>query len=167
MNAVFTPAPMAAAIRAASCLRGFACVLAAAILATAFLSGRTQAAPLPAAADAAPGRYTMQPVEEGFLRLDTLTGAVSVCTREDAGEWVCRPARDERSKLEEENARLRADIAILQEQVKELGAEPRVTTPEDVDAAMAVFEKVAESFGRMVRIMREEMEEIEREAAGE
>lgn len=110
------------------------------------------------------GRYTMQPIDEGFLRLDTQTGAVSVCAR-DGGEWVCRAAADERSQLEEENARLRADIAVLQEQVEELGAEPRVTTPEDVDAAMEVFESVAESFGRMVRIMRREMEELDREIA--
>lgn len=110
------------------------------------------------------GRYTMQPVDEGFLRLDTQTGAVSVCARTN-GDWVCRAAADERSALEEENARLRADIAILQEQVEELGAKPRVTTPEDVDAAMEVFESVAESFGRMVRIMRKEMEELEKDIA--
>jgi len=118
-------------------------------------------APSPAAASDA-GRYTMEPVEGGFLRLDTQTGAVSICSNAD-DSWSCAPADDERSELEEENARLRADNLVLREQLEELGARPKVTTPEDVDAAMDAFETVAERFGRIIRIMRREMEELDQD----
>ncbi len=108
------------------------------------------------------GRYTMQPVDGGFLRLDTQTGAVSVCSDAD-GSWSCAPTDDERSELEQENAELRADNLVLREQIAELGEKPKVTTPEDVDAAMDAFETVAERFGRIIKIMRREMEELDQE----
>lgn len=109
-----------------------------------------------------PGRYTMEAIDGGFLRLDTQTGAVSVCSGA-ADTWSCAPAEDERSELEEENARLRADNLVLREQIAELGEQPKVTTPEDVDAAMDAFETVAERFGRIIRIMRREMEELDQD----
>lgn len=108
------------------------------------------------------GRYTMEPVDGGFLRLDTQTGAVSVCSGSGDG-WSCTPAQDERSKLEEENAQLRSDNLVLREQISELGEKPNVTTPEDVDAAMDAFETVAERFGRIIKIMRREMEELDQD----
>ena len=61
-----------------------------------------------AASDAAPedGRFTMTPVENGFLRLDTRNGAVSLCiVKEGAAE--CRLAADERIALLDEIGRLR------------------------------------------------------------
>jgi hypothetical protein len=122
-------------------------------------AGMLAYAVLPALAEEA-GRYTMQPIEEGFLRLDTRTGAVSVCSGEGK-DWSCTPASDERSDLEDENAQLRADNAVLREQIADLGAKPRVTTPEDVDAAMDAFETVAERFGKIIKIMRREMEELD------
>ena len=133
---------------------GFAMALAA----TALL------VPISAQAET-PGRYTMQSIEGGFLRLDTQTGAVSVCSGA-VEAWTCVPAADERSQLEDENARLRADNLALREQIEELGAEPKVTTPEDVDAAMDTFETVAERFGRIIKIMRREMEELDQDLRG-
>ncbi len=109
-----------------------------------------------------PGRYTMQPIEGGFLRLDTETGAVSVCKGEN-GDWACRPAADERSDLEEDNARLRAENEVLRAQIEDMGATPEVPTDEDIDAAMDTFEKVAERFGNIMKIMRREMEELDEE----
>ena len=36
----------------------------------------------------APGRFTMTPTDDGMLRLDTLTGAVTMC-RKSTEEWKC------------------------------------------------------------------------------
>ncbi len=69
----------------------------AAILAAPFLAAPIDA---PFAEDAAPasgtservGRYTMVPAEGGFVRLDTETGTVSHCRRDDAATppaWRC------------------------------------------------------------------------------
>jgi len=125
------------------------------------VSGTSQAGFFEAQAEET-GRYTMEPVDGGFLRLDTQTGAVSVCSG-SGGAWSCAPAEDERSKLEEENAQLRSDNLVLREQLSELGEKPNVTTPEDVDAAMDAFETVAERFGRIIKIMRREMEELDQD----
>src|SRR5690606_38619941 len=56
------------------------------------------------------GRYTMSPIKDGFLRLDTRTGAVALCAQSGSG-WACNPVADhtnaqpssELSRLEDEN----------------------------------------------------------------
>lgn len=61
------------------------------------------------------GRFTMSPVAEGFLRLDTRTGAVSTCSNK--GGWTCRAIPDERAALDTEIGRLQADNKKLKEQL--------------------------------------------------
>ena len=58
------------------------------------------------------GRYSINPVADGVLRLDTCTGQVSQCSRSDVG-WACKVVPDERSALETEIARLQGDNASL------------------------------------------------------
>jgi hypothetical protein len=81
----------------------------------------------PLAAQAAPdsenGRYTMSPIPEGMLRLDTRTGTVSTCTRNDSG-WACYAVPDERSALDAEIGRLQAEVEKLRGQ---LAAGPTVS----------------------------------------
>ncbi|HLH94276.1 MAG TPA: hypothetical protein VKW08_04090 [Xanthobacteraceae bacterium] len=52
----------------------------------------------------------------GFLRLDSQSGQVSLCTRREAG-WVCQAAPEERTALEAEIARLQAENAALKKEV--------------------------------------------------
>ena len=66
------------------------------------------------------GRYTLSPVPEGFLRLDTRTGAVSTCTSK--GGWVCRVVPDERAALDTEIGRLQGENARLKEQLAQRGS---------------------------------------------
>lgn len=61
------------------------------------------------------GRFTMQPTDGGFVRLDRDTGAMSICTGKD-GDWACKPMPDRQqaleariSALEAENRSLRAE----------------------------------------------------------
>ncbi len=61
------------------------------------------------------GRYTMSPVPDGFVRLDTKTGAVSICRSK--GGWVCRVVPDERTALDVEIGRLQADNKKLQDEL--------------------------------------------------
>ena len=53
------------------------------------------------------GRYTMSPVPDGLLRLDTRTGAVSICRSK--GGWTCRVVPDERAALDLEIGRLQTE----------------------------------------------------------
>lgn len=60
------------------------------------------------APDTENGRYALSPAGDGFLRLDTRTGAVSTCTNSSAG-WACYMVPDERAALDAEIGRLQAD----------------------------------------------------------
>jgi hypothetical protein len=71
----------------------------------------------PALADETPpgtgdGRYTFNKNADGFVRLDSQTGDVSLCSKRAVG-WACQAAPDERAVLEGEIARLRAQNAAL------------------------------------------------------
>ncbi len=64
------------------------------------------------AQDSEDGRYSFHRVEDGFLRLDTRTGQVSLCGRKTVG-WGCEMVPDERTALENEIARLQNDNVAL------------------------------------------------------
>ncbi|MGU3401061.1 hypothetical protein ACLBWS_15170 [Brucellaceae bacterium D45D] len=58
------------------------------------------------------GRYRLEGTENGYVRLDTRTGAISVCTEQQA-QLVCKMATEDREAYEN-------DIAALQDRVKKL-----------------------------------------------
>ncbi len=66
------------------------------------------------------GRFSLTPIDNGFLRLDQRTGRVSVCSRRPLG-WSCHPVPDERAALEEEITRLQRDNAALKKDLLSRG----------------------------------------------
>jgi hypothetical protein len=65
-------------------------------------------------------RYKLTPAADGtFLRLDTQTGATSVCRRKPGG-WTCEAAADDRRALETEIDRLAKENTDLKSAVKRL-----------------------------------------------
>lgn len=113
-------------------------------------------APAPALAEETPSiiapeseRYTLQPAEGGFLRLDRKTGAVSFCAARE-GVSVCRLGADERAALETEIERLRAENARLKS-----AAAPPSTLPreEEFERALSFTERFLR---RIMRLFREE-----------
>jgi hypothetical protein len=62
------------------------------------------------------GRYTFSRADDGYLRLDGRTGAVSLCTRRSVG-WACQVVPDERTTLESEIARLQGENAALKKEL--------------------------------------------------
>jgi hypothetical protein len=58
--------------------------------------------------DSENGRYALSPVADGVIRLDTRTGAVSICSNSGAG-WACYTVPDERAALDTEIGRLQAE----------------------------------------------------------
>jgi len=87
-----------------------------------------------ACAQAAPetenGRYTLSPVTDGFLRLNTRNGEVSICTNKNG--WTCRLVPDERTALDTEIGRLQSDNKQLREQLAQ-----RDTVTGKTDAPLA------------------------------
>jgi hypothetical protein len=84
-----------------------------------------------ARADDAP-RYALSASKDGFVRLDTATGAVSHC-RPLGGVWKCEPIAgvdDSRFQaLAAEVAKLTADVALLGHRVDDLAAKPEAVAP--------------------------------------
>lgn len=63
------------------------------------------------------GRYSMSPVDGGFLRLDTETGAVALCIKKDTA-WACEPVKDgsgSPAELEAENKALKDRVKALED----------------------------------------------------
>ena len=66
----------------------------------------------------------MSPVADGVLRLDTRTGATSICNDRGAG-WACYAMPDERAAYDAEIGRLQKDNEALKAQLA--AREPPVT----------------------------------------
>jgi len=78
----------------------------------------------------AEGRYVFSRVDDGFLRLDTRTGQVSLCGRQTVG-WACLTAPEDRTVLENEIGRLQRENAVLKEDLMSRGLSlPRGVMPE-------------------------------------
>lgn len=111
-----------------------------------------------------PGRYTLKTIENGFVRLDTKTGAVSTCRKQD-GNIICRAAADDRAALQEEidrlqtaNDELRAKMAKRNDATaKKKSARKKADLPDDeeVDRIMSFFEKLMKRFFKFAQTMRE------------
>jgi hypothetical protein len=76
-------------------------------------SNAAQAQSMP---DTESGRYTLAPVADGVLRLDTRTGTMSTCNNKRIG-WACYAMPDEREALDTEIGRLQKDNAALRAQL--------------------------------------------------
>lgn len=126
------------------------------------------------APDSEGGRYSLNRVDDGYLRLDQRTGQVSLCNRRSVG-WACYPVPDERTALEEEIGRLQKDNAALKKEMLARGvaipgmkqpqtkpeakAGPELKVPSDaeIDRVMSVMEKVWRRLVEMVQRVQKEL----------
>jgi len=119
-------------------------------------------------ADQAGGRYRMTPAAGGaFLRLDTQTGAMSVCQRKD-GRWACEAVPDERRALETEIDRLKSEVRRLEEllalpdpgtpdgkRAQRSGPKLSLPSEEDIDRAMDYAQRMMRKFKERMREFRD------------
>jgi cell division protein FtsB len=124
------------------------------------------AATLPLAAEE-PGRFTMTPTEKGFLRLDTATGTVSLCTDAEGG-WACKIVPDdlaalqsEIDRLAQENAALRSELEALKSGKSDLDTKPGLPSEEELDQAFGFMEKLMKRFQDMIEQFRKDSEQGE------
>ncbi len=137
----------------------------------------------PAFAEEAPGRYTMTPTDGGFIRLDTQSGAMSLCSGKE-GKWACRAMPDDQkmllgkiAKLEEENRSLREenrrleDVMGLNDGKPDGGTAPdapgnagpptapgkgfKLPTEKDLDQAFDYFEGMLKKFQERLKKLEE------------
>jgi hypothetical protein len=125
-----------------------------------------------AAEDAGLGRYQIAPDGDGFVRLDTETGALAHCDRSD-GVWRCAVVVEDRSEvdrrilaLQEELSALRADVDDLRERLAEFeaGEEAQPGTSDETseeeekefDEALSFAERMMRRFFDMIRELKNE-----------
>jgi predicted nuclease with TOPRIM domain len=122
---------------------------------------------IPLAAGATePDRYRLEKSPDGYVRMDTRTGEMSIC-KEKWDELVCRMAADERNAVQDEIDRLQAELKTLNDRLAGLKAlEDRVAklessvtarvenslpTEEDFNKTMSYMERFFRSFMGIVR----------------
>jgi len=99
------------------------------------------------------GRYAMTPVAEGFLRLDTRTGAVSLC-RVAGSSVECRAGAEESRALHDEIERLSRENADLKSRLAGVRPDSKYGLPSDadIDRALGIGEKFMK---RMLNLFRD------------
>jgi hypothetical protein len=115
------------------------------------------------------GRYAIVPVEDGFMRLDTGTGAVSRCTGK-IGRLTCRVLPDERlayeagiDRLEDRIDALEGRVAALEENRRFGGLDARerdgeLPSEEEIDKVLTLAEKVMRRFFGFVKELKRDLE---------
>jgi cell division protein FtsB len=100
-------------------------------------------------------RFQLERTEHGVVRLDTETGALTIC-REDAansaGELICRMAPDERVAYEKELDLLEKRVTALEAQVSNMPPKAGgLPSDEDVDRSLSIMERFMRTFMGIVR----------------
>lgn len=115
------------------------------------------AALLPAAGHAQEAeRYRLEKTAEGYVRMDTQTGAMSLC-EERSGQLVCRVAADERTALQDEIEGLQNSIRSLDQRVAKLEGslaaklESSLPSEEEFDRTLGYMERFLRSFMGIVK----------------
>lgn len=120
------------------------------------LSGPTGAL----AQEPASSRYTIERFANGFVRLDTQTGELSMCTGTD-GQLVCKMAADERRAFEDTLSDLSARVEALESRLDPVTPrEEGGGIPDDVeiDRAIGAMQKMMRHFFGMVDELRRDFE---------
>jgi len=124
-----------------------------------------------AASAAEPDRYRLEKTPEGYVRMDTRTGEMSLC-QERSGELVCRMAADERTAFQDELERLQSDMDALEVRLTEVNAleerivklenslaarvEKTLPTEEDFNRTMSYMERFFRGFMGIVKDLESE-----------
>jgi hypothetical protein len=93
-------------------------------------------------------RFQLERTESGVVRLDTQTGAMTLC-REENGTLTCRMQPDERAAYEEELDRLEKRVTSLEERLSQTPPNA-LPTDEEVDKSLSIMEKFMRRFMAIV-----------------
>ena len=104
-------------------------------------------------------RYQLEKTLDGYVRLDTVTGDMSVC-KEQSGQLVCRAAADDRTSLADEIGRIDTRLAAIEKKLENTGpsgfsSSNELPTEEESEKTMGYMEKFFRRFMGIVRDLNE------------
>lgn len=114
-----------------------------------------------AAAQEEEQRYALEKTADGYVRLDTRTGEMSICS-ETSGQLVCRMAVDERTAFEDEIDRVMARLQDVEKRLTALEggapATPSAGLPseQDFEKTLSYMERFFRRFIGVVRDLEQE-----------
>ncbi|MGH6827120.1 hypothetical protein [Methyloceanibacter sp.] len=124
----------------------------------------------PCCAAEAPGRYTMNAVGDSVWRLDSATGAMSVCGQK-LDHWACESVADdslalkaEVDRLSRENRELKDKLAKAEE--KEADAGPLPANPSTQFPGLALDE-MTDFVNKMIRRLQDLVRDLKQHEAGQ
>ena len=103
-------------------------------------------------------RYTLERTDQGYVRMDTETGEMSIC-QESSGQLVCRLAADERSAFQDEIDRLSGSLRTLEQRVTALEkapVPPGLPSDEEFEKTMGYMERFFRGFMDIVKSFEED-----------
>tara|TARA_R110002020_G_scaffold290928_4_gene506330 strand:+ start:2523 stop:2966 length:444 start_codon:yes stop_codon:yes gene_type:complete len=106
-------------------------------------------------------RFTLEKTENGFVRMDTVTGEMSICT-EKAGQLVCRLSADDRRAFEESLSDLSARVTELENRLELMDPPSAIAKPpeeHELDQALDTMEKMMRRFFGMVEELQRDFED--------
>jgi hypothetical protein len=132
-------------------------------------------APASQAGDAAPGRFSLTPVGGSLVRLDSATGAMSVCGSKE-GTFACEAVTDdvlalkhEIDRLSEENEAMRNKLLAAEAALNATKTHNGKHAAPPPDAAIQVpeldFDKVAELASRILKRFEDMVRALKQEEA--
>ncbi|MDQ0455274.1 hypothetical protein [Rhizobium paknamense] len=108
-------------------------------------------APQAGAEDDGKGRFRMLEKGDSVIRLDTETGAMSICQEKD-GELLCRLGADERQAYQEDMERLEKRVEALEKKAAVSGG--GVPSDEEVDRSLSIMERMMRRFFGLIEEFR-------------
>jgi hypothetical protein len=88
-------------------------------------------------------RYTMERTDNGYVRLDRMTGEMSICRERDE-QMVCQMAADDRRAFEAELDALSDRVTVLEQRLGEGGRD--LPSDEEIDRTMGIMEQFMRRF---------------------
>ncbi len=123
-------------------------------------------------------RYAFSRVDGGFLRFDSVSGQVAMCSQLSTG-WACQAVPDDRAAFDNEIARLQGEVTQLKSEVAALRTPPepprppaelaprndsaksgglKLPTDEDIKWARAAIENIWRQFVDMVAEIKKDIQ---------
>jgi len=107
------------------------------------------------------GRYRLEKSADGYVRMDTQTGAMSKC-EERGDQLVCRLAADERTAFQDEIDRLQSSMKALDARVVTLEnslsarLESKLPSEEEFNKTMSYMQRFVRGFMDIVKDMNKD-----------